>query len=334
MASRRNTGVIRPRQFVTRTTNGGYKDFSKQHSTGLLSKKHLTVLLGLAVTLVAFYFLQGFTGLNSKVQVASDSRSSSSIVDDVDDVPETTNTLEFTDDESEEDETEENELSQDEETEEGTETQTEDEEDTIIDTVENTVSEGENDSEDDGSTEDQTFEESSSDDSKDAYPRRKRLRRPNDKIQLSIDSILHNAGRKAVTIDSTGSYKYVLIEATDFRGDKTLMVQGCPVELGNKCKHPVAAQIIGDALKQYGMEIKVLGGGRITRHGLKKAKRKEGLISIFGYSKSFGRCDDCNERACALVAAAFPDYVVRWSNQGYTEKDEYRYKHDFTKCSS
>jgi hypothetical protein len=61
-----------------------------------------------------------------------------------------------------------------------------------------------------------------------------------------------------------------------------------------------------------------------------------GLISIFGYSKTFaardGLCDDCNARACDLTATANPGFLVRWSNRGYAAKDEQKVD-DWVKCS-
>ena len=75
-----------------------------------------------------------------------------------------------------------------------------------------------------------------------------------------------------------------------------------------------------------------MGGGRITWHGLRKSKRKLGVISIFGYSKTYGACEDCNKNACDIIYKQYPDYVVKYSNQGYTEKDEYKIR-DFIKCS-
>mmetsp|Transcript_11285 Transcript_11285/g.12798 ORF Transcript_11285/g.12798 Transcript_11285/m.12798 type:complete len:332 (+) Transcript_11285:186-1181(+) len=330
VASRRNAGVIRPRQFETRATRRSAYDDGSKHPRGLLSQKQLTILVGVAVTLIFLYFLSSppFFQSSSSVEVSSDSHEmgNSPLVDKKDDEK----ASDVSDEEDEED------MEEDEDDGDFQSQQDEEGEETEIDETEaETEAEESVDAEGPVSQPDEEIEDSVEDSATAiSLNTRKRLRIPPPKIRLTLDSYLHNAGKKAVTIEPTGSYKYVLVQATDYNGETTLMVQGCPVDLGTKCKHPVAAKLIEASLKQYGLAMQVVGGGRITRHGLKKAKRKDGLISIFGYSKSFGRCDDCNERACALIAAAYPDYVVRWSNQGYTEKDEYRYKNDFTKCST
>src|SRR5688572_5248225 len=108
------------------------------------------------------------------------------------------------------------------------------------------------------------------------------------------------------------------------------MVQGCPSSLGTKCKHPDALKMLQRELEPRGYLTKLLGGGRIVRHKSKK-EPKSGYISIFGYSKTFGPCEDCNSKTCELLYAAYPEFHVRWSNQGYFESDEYKIK-DFISC--
>ncbi len=147
---------------------------------------------------------------------------------------------------------------------------------------------------------------------------------------LSIRSWFENFGKRPVNIDKDGSYKYVLILIEDPKGKTALMVQGCPHKYGLKCKHPDAYKIAQNSLSKRGYKSRVLGGGRITRHGSKKAS-VSGYIAVFGTSKSFGACDDCNEKACKLIKAAMPTYFVHWSNQGYKESDERGIK-DWVKC--
>mmetsp|Transcript_12763 Transcript_12763/g.20647 ORF Transcript_12763/g.20647 Transcript_12763/m.20647 type:complete len:322 (-) Transcript_12763:545-1510(-) len=149
-------------------------------------------------------------------------------------------------------------------------------------------------------------------------------------VTMSIDSYFLNLGKKVVNISPYGSYKYVLVHARDKQGGGAYIVQGCSPKI-KTCKHPDAARVVKTSLTSHGIEAKVLGGGRITRHHLRKSK-KSGLISIFGYSRTYGRCEDCNKKACDFIAASNPNYVVRWSNHGYLESDESGIR-DFVKCS-
>jgi hypothetical protein len=148
--------------------------------------------------------------------------------------------------------------------------------------------------------------------------------------KLPIEAYFVQLDRKSVNISPSGSFKFVLLHAKDSNGDGAYIVQGCSYK-SKGCKHPDAARYVTKHLEAHGIEPRVLGGGRITRHHLRKSK-KAGLISIFGYSRMFGRCEDCNKKACVFIAQAYPDYVVRWSNQGYSEGDEYSIK-DWEKCS-
>lgn len=152
------------------------------------------------------------------------------------------------------------------------------------------------------------------------------------KLKLNLQRYFTNAGKKHVTMESSGSFKYIMAQITDSEGTSALVIQGCPSSLGKKCKHFEAAEHLKSSLRPYEIKMKVVGGGRITWHGLRKSKRKLGVISIFGYSKTYGVCEECNKKACDIVYKQYPDYVVKYSNQGYTEKDEYKIR-DFVKCS-
>ena len=57
--------------------------------------------------------------------------------------------------------------------------------------------------------------------------------------------------------------------------------------------------------------VRVLGGGRLAFDGR--------TVSIWGYSKTYGRCEACNERAAALIRSspAHAQYRVTWTNDGY-----------------
>ena len=138
----------------------------------------------------------------------------------------------------------------------------------------------------------------------------------------SVESYFVNSGGAVVEIDKEGSYKYVLLRVEDAQGGSALLVRGCPHKEGTHCKHRDAAERAKKALDARGFRVTVLGGGRITRHPSKKIAVKAGYISIFGVSKTFGTCSDCNKLACALVKAAYPDHGVKWSTEGYYESDE------------
>jgi phosphohistidine phosphatase len=55
----------------------------------------------------------------------------------------------------------------------------------------------------------------------------------------------------------------------------------------------------------------VVGGGRIARDDERKT------ISVYGYSKTFGRCPGCNERTAIILREEFPEYETTWSDDGY-----------------
>ena len=54
-----------------------------------------------------------------------------------------------------------------------------------------------------------------------------------------------------------------------------------------------------------------VGGGRIKRDDASKT------ISVYGYSKTFGRSPGCNEATAEMIRAALPGYRVDWSDEGY-----------------
>lgn len=57
----------------------------------------------------------------------------------------------------------------------------------------------------------------------------------------------------------------------------------------------------------------VVGGGRIVADSVTKK------VSIYGYSKTFGRSAGCNERSANIVrqSPSFLGYTVTWSDEGY-----------------
>jgi hypothetical protein len=139
----------------------------------------------------------------------------------------------------------------------------------------------------------------------------------------TIESYFVNFGGRVVEIDREGSYKYVLVRIEDIFGSQALLVRGCPHKEGTHCKHADAFARAKAELELRGFKATSLGGGRITRHPSRRQKgQKEGYISIFGYSKTFGACEECNKIACALIKASFIDHGVKWANEGYLESDE------------
>jgi hypothetical protein len=102
-----------------------------------------------------------------------------------------------------------------------------------------------------------------------------------------------------------GTWKYVLLQADDGTGAPVTLVRSTA---GLKYHAEMAQRSINDELE--GMKVSVLGGGRIVNDG-------SGRISVYGYSKTYGRCSACNERAAALIRAAYPGLTVTWTNEGY-----------------
>lgn len=120
-----------------------------------------------------------------------------------------------------------------------------------------------------------------------------------------MESYFVNYGMPPVIIDKEGSYKYVLIKIEDSFGKSALVIRSCPKKDGTKCKHPDAFKKAQMELQAKGLKATCLGGGRITRHPSKHLSIKAGYVSIFGYSKTFGKCDTCNRDACVLVKGTY-----------------------------
>ena len=60
-----------------------------------------------------------------------------------------------------------------------------------------------------------------------------------------------------------------------------------------------------------GAKGRVIGGGRIVYDPSART------VSVYGYSKTFGRAKGCNEHSAGLIEAAMPDCTVSWSDKGY-----------------
>ena len=61
------------------------------------------------------------------------------------------------------------------------------------------------------------------------------------------------------------------------------------------------------------LKARVVGGGRIV------FDPAAGVVRIFGYSKTFGRCKGCNEKSAEILRRhpLFQGYAVTWSDDGY-----------------
>ena len=119
-----------------------------------------------------------------------------------------------------------------------------------------------------------------------------------------------------VQIDESGVFKYVLLEmAGTGDGDDALLVRGRRMFNFHRDNVKEAA----NELEQFGLpRPRVLGGGRLrVTPPAGSGGGGGGHIEVFGYSKTYGRCDSCNARAAKLLRIAFPGYEVVWSNDGY-----------------
>lgn len=104
-----------------------------------------------------------------------------------------------------------------------------------------------------------------------------------------------------------GLWKYVLLEVTDADGASRRVARN----FANLAYHAeMARKAMGGELAAFS-NVTVLGGGRIRFSVAKKR------IEIYGYSKSYGRCRRCNQQAASRAEAAYPNYSVTWSNEGY-----------------
>ena len=105
-----------------------------------------------------------------------------------------------------------------------------------------------------------------------------------------------------------GTWKYVLLEVEDSAGVRAALVR-------NTAGLQYHAEMAAEARKElHGLlSVRVLGGGWIAFSG------KPRTIHIWGYSKTYGRCGECNRRAAALIGAStvYAQYRVTWSNEGY-----------------
>ena len=105
-----------------------------------------------------------------------------------------------------------------------------------------------------------------------------------------------------------GKWKYVAIELTDSLSGATKRIVRSYEGLS------FHAHAFEHAMKEpgaAGSKGRVIGGGRIVYDPSART------VSVYGYSKTFGRAKGCNEHSAGLIEAAMPDCTVSWSDKGY-----------------
>jgi hypothetical protein len=60
----------------------------------------------------------------------------------------------------------------------------------------------------------------------------------------------------------------------------------------------------------HGVSGRVIGGGRIA------CDHSDRTVSVFGYSRSFGRAEGCNKKTAGIISTHL-QYKVNWSDDGY-----------------
>jgi phosphohistidine phosphatase len=128
----------------------------------------------------------------------------------------------------------------------------------------------------------------------------------------SDDSPLRRIPR--VVVDS-GRWKYVLAQVrVEGRDDEAVLVvralRGTTWHADNfaRLREEMRASATG---MENAFVAFVVGGGRIERDDEAKT------MSVYGYSKTFGRCPGCNERTAIILREAFPEYETTWRDDGY-----------------
>ena len=105
---------------------------------------------------------------------------------------------------------------------------------------------------------------------------------------------------------ATGTWKFVLLEC-ELDGRRKRIVRA----LQGLKYHAENYDVTAAPLKALGIHVRVVGGGRIKRDDAAKT------ISVYGYSKTFGRSPGCNEATAEMIRGALPGYRVDWSDEGY-----------------
>ena len=104
-----------------------------------------------------------------------------------------------------------------------------------------------------------------------------------------------------------GKWKYVQIELRDGGGATKRVVRS----FAGRKFHADMFEKAMEELQPRGLRGVVIGGGRIEYDTTAKS------VSVYGYSKTFGRAAGCNEHSAALIRQALPECKVTWSDKGY-----------------
>eukprot|EP00241_Pyramimonas_parkeae_P007702 CAMPEP_0114234484 /NCGR_PEP_ID=MMETSP0058-20121206/5734_1 /TAXON_ID=36894 /ORGANISM="Pyramimonas parkeae, CCMP726" /LENGTH=158 /DNA_ID=CAMNT_0001346167 /DNA_START=208 /DNA_END=681 /DNA_ORIENTATION=- len=99
-----------------------------------------------------------------------------------------------------------------------------------------------------------------------------------------------------------GKWKYVAIDISSRGGGTKRVVRS----IANIKFHAQTFESTMNRLRPLGIEGRVVGGGRIEFYPETKT------VSIYGYSKTFGRAPGLNENSAKIIEGAFPDYNVQW----------------------
>lgn len=110
-----------------------------------------------------------------------------------------------------------------------------------------------------------------------------------------------------VDIDKNGRYKYILCKVHDPEKDREFkhIVRGFS-------RHEYHADIFDEIcpkIEKNNLDCECVGGGRILFENSKKN------IQVFGYSQAYGQAE--HSITAAMVGKKFPDFTVKWSNEGY-----------------
>lgn len=104
-----------------------------------------------------------------------------------------------------------------------------------------------------------------------------------------------------------GTWKFVFVELTSPRGGQKRVV----VSYAGVGYHAVNYDMLMQGLRPRGIAGRVLGGGRLVKDSGKR------VLSVYGYSKTYGRCRGCNEEVAGILRRHYPDWTVSWSDKGY-----------------
>lgn len=113
----------------------------------------------------------------------------------------------------------------------------------------------------------------------------------------------------AVSIDSEGVFKYVLIKV--HKKDEGASDPEKSIIRGFKwgAFHADIYEETQEKIEKLGFETECVGGGRIEHNPSEKK------LKVYGYSQGYGRAD--HALATELLKKEYPDYNISWTNDGY-----------------